>query len=317
MAEENWDDKLEHLKRSRFLYHNDDYFEFLVRNVWCLDNACKIADFGCGFGYIGTKLLPLLPAGSSYTGIDKSVPLLAEGKRIYSELPFQYQFIHSEVYNVPIEDNSFDVTISHAVLMHLKRPVDALNEMIRVTRDGGLVITCDANRNAWNALFYIDRVNTQEVTPLSLFQQMNKDIREKTGIDYNIGIKTPVLMHKVGLKNIGCRISDCVTYLFPSMEAGAKEQLFDALCNEGLALPENFEEIRQEREDRLLSYGIRQKEIDAQLDMEVELDFRNKGDSYYTAFPGLLTWSYRTVKKTAYSEIPTSAKHLYEKFNDY
>ena len=81
------------------------------------------------------------------------------------------------------------------------------------------------------------------------------------------------------------------------MEAEAKKQLHEALCNEGLALPENFKEVRQEREDRLFSYGISQKEIDTQLNMELELDFRNKGDSYHTAFPGLLTWSYGTVEK--------------------
>ena len=297
MVEENWDDKIEYLQRGRFLYHNDDYLEFLVRKVWCLDTPCEIVDFGCGHGYLGTKLLPLLPSGSSYTGLDKSVPLLEEAKRIFSEMPYPYRFIESEVYDVPLEDNSYDVTISHAVLMHLQRPADALNEMIRVTRNGGLVITCDANRNAWSALFYIDDVNHQEVVPLGLPQQLNKDIREKTGIDYNIGIKTPVLMHKAGLKNIGCRISDCVTYLFPSMEPQKKKQLHEALCNEGLALPENFEDTKKQWRDRLSSHGISAKEIETQMSLELKLDFRNKGQSYHTVFPGMLTWSYGTVDK--------------------
>jgi 16S rRNA G1207 methylase RsmC len=33
----------------------------------------KIIDFGCGYGYLGMKLLPLLPKGSTYTGVDKGV----------------------------------------------------------------------------------------------------------------------------------------------------------------------------------------------------------------------------------------------------
>ncbi len=297
MPEENWGDQLDYLLKGRFLYLNDDYFEFLVKKVWQLDKPSSIADFGCGYGYLGLKLLPLLPEGSSYTGFDKSAPLLEEAKRIYSELPYPHRFIESEVYSIPAKDSTFDITASHAVLMHLERAEDALSEMVRVTRDGGMVITCDANRNGFNSLFYTNGINNQEKIPLGLGQQLNKDIREKTGIDYNIGIKTPVLMEKAGLKNIGCRISDRVTYLFPSMEAGEKKRLHEAICNEGLALPEDHPEHMQEQVDRLLGHGVSREEIDSQMALETELDFRNKGDTYHTAFPGLMTWSYGTVEK--------------------
>jgi len=297
MAEENWDNQLEYLRNSRFLYLNDDYLEFLVKKVWHLDNACKIVDFGCVFGYLGIKLLPLLPQGSTYTGIDKSVPLLEEAKRVFAQLPYQHQFIKSEAYSVPLEDNRYDVTVSHAVLMHLQRPVDALNEMIRVTRNGGLIITCNATRNAFNAMLYIDEANTHEATTPALSQQMHRYIREKEGIDYNIGIKTPVLMDKAGLKNIGCRISDCVVCLFPSTEPEQKKRLHEALSNEGLGLPENYEEIKTSIRNRLLSYGISPEIVDAQMGFEVKLDFRHKGKNYHTVFPGLMTWSYGTVEK--------------------
>ena len=297
MAEENWDNQLEYLQQSRFMAHNDDYLEFLVKKVWRLDKPCKVADFGCGFGYLGTKLLPLLPTGSSYTGIDKAPKLLKEARDIYSKMSYTHKFIESEVYKVPMEDNSFDITVSHVVLMHLERPAEALKEMVRVTRNGGLVITCDANRNAWSALFYVDEQNTQEVVPLSLSQQMNKDIREKTGVDYNIGIKTPVLMEKAGLKNIGCRISDCVTCLFPSMDEQKKKRIFEALCKEGLALPENFKEIKKQWQERLLSHGVSSEDIEKQMAFELKLDFRKKGKSYHTVFPEIFTWSYGTVEK--------------------
>jgi ubiquinone/menaquinone biosynthesis C-methylase UbiE len=297
MAEENWNNQLEYLLKSRSLCHNDDYLEFLVKKVWHLSEPCKVADFGCGYGYLGTKLLPLLPAGSSYTGIDKSTSLLEEGKHIFAQMPYSHQFVEAEVYHVPVEDNSFDVTVSHALLMHLKQPADALNEMIRVTRDGGLVITCDANRNAWSALFHVDELNTQETTPLGLFQQMYKDIREKTGIDYNIGIKTPALMEKARLKNIGCRMSDCVIYLSPSMKEPEKTQTFEALCKEGLALPENVGKIKGKWRDRLLGHGVRPEDAERHINNELELDFRNKGKNYHTVFPAVLTWSYGTVEK--------------------
>jgi hypothetical protein len=65
MNQPTWDDKLDYLLNSRFLasgfheylHHNDDYFEFLVRTVWRLDKVSRIVDFGCGFGYLGLKLI--------------------------------------------------------------------------------------------------------------------------------------------------------------------------------------------------------------------------------------------------------------------
>jgi 2-polyprenyl-3-methyl-5-hydroxy-6-metoxy-1,4-benzoquinol methylase len=292
MAEEKWDDKLDYLQKGRFLYHNDDYLEFLVKKVWGLSTAIKIADFGCGYGYMGIKLLPLLTSGSEYTGIDKAVPLLEAADKIYAQMPYPHQFVESEVYQVPFEDNSFDVTVSHAVLMHLEKPIEALKEMIRVTREGGLVITCNANRTAHSALLYIDEVNLLEAVPLGLPQQLNKDIRQKTGIDYDIGIKTPVLMDRAGLKDIGCRISDCAVCLFPTMEESEKKRLFDALCNEGLGSP-----MEPDWDSKMLSHGVNPNDIKAMKDLLVKEDFVNKGLNYHTVFPGMMVWSFGTKTK--------------------
>lgn len=64
-----WDSKIDYLSRTRWLYYNDDYLEFLVKSVWKITSPVRIIDFGCGYGYLGTKLLPLLPEGSTYTGV--------------------------------------------------------------------------------------------------------------------------------------------------------------------------------------------------------------------------------------------------------
>ena len=69
---QEWDSKFEYLRNSRFLYHNDGYLEFLVAKVWKIEKPVKVVDFGCGYGFVGIKLLPLLPKGSTYTGIDSS-----------------------------------------------------------------------------------------------------------------------------------------------------------------------------------------------------------------------------------------------------
>ena len=41
--------------------------------------SADIVGFGCG--YLGVLMMPLLPRGSTYTGIDRSEPLLAEAEK--------------------------------------------------------------------------------------------------------------------------------------------------------------------------------------------------------------------------------------------
>lgn len=67
---EYWNGKRQLVKLWKTLYWNEDYFEFLVRDVWKFDKPIDILDFGCGYGFLGQKFMPLLPVGSSYSGIE-------------------------------------------------------------------------------------------------------------------------------------------------------------------------------------------------------------------------------------------------------
>lgn len=302
---DDWDQDFTRLRDSFALYHNRDYWEFLVRKVWRLDRACRLVDFGCGFGRIGLVLLPLLPEGSTYTGIDTSKVLLARGRELYGAQPYEATFVEADVHKAPFDDDSFDVAVSHTVLMHIPRAEQALAEMIRVTRPGGLVITCDANRNAFNAMFHVDETNEQERTPLELFQTINRTIRRQSGVDYNIGIKTPVLMHKAGLVEVGARISDAVSLLFPPLDTDEKKARYRSMCDEGFGhLPTDEEGIARWRR-RLVDWGVADEDARREIERELDRDFAHKGEEYHTAFPGLLTFSYGRVP----CDTPTDSSH--------
>lgn len=85
MSEYYWDSAIEYLRNTRGLYYNDDYLEFLVKNVWKMNTPINIVDYGCGYGYLGLKLLPLLPKGSTYTGIDKGKDLIMEAREVFDK----------------------------------------------------------------------------------------------------------------------------------------------------------------------------------------------------------------------------------------
>ena len=290
-----WDDAAEYLRQSFVLHHNEDYLEFLVRQVWKLDGICRLGEFGCGSGRMGLQLMPLLAPGSSYTGIDQSAKLVATGRQVWASTPWPAEFHQGSIYETPFADHSFDVTLAHTVLMHVPYPEKALQEMIRVTTPNGLVIACEANRNAHTAMLHIDEVNHQETVPLALFQTMNREIRRQTGVDHNIGAKLPVLMHKAGLKQVQIRVSDTARFLYPPVDTEYKSRLFKAICDQGYGQPRPDDEQRARWKARLVGLGISEQDAEAEIARELDEDFLHKGQHYHTVYAALLTWSFGLV----------------------
>jgi len=279
------------------MYHNQDYWRFLVRDVWRIDQRpTRLADFGCGYGWMGLFLLPMLAPGSEYVGLDRSEPLLARGRALFADLPYAAQLLQADASTTGLPDGQFDVTIAHALLTHLPRPAEALAEMIRVTRDGGLVITCDASHNAINALLHVHETDEQEKTPLALWQAMNAHVRHETGMDRNIGMKTPVLMRQAGLRDVQARVSDAVRLSFPPLDTPEKERLFGAICDDGLAGPADeaaFEHVLA----ALTARGVAAADAAAELRREMANDYRRRGRDFHIVQPGLMTISFGTVSR--------------------
>src|SRR5208282_4390122 len=295
---ETWDNEFDRLREGRRLYHNEDYWRFLVREVWRIDQRpCSIVDFGCGFGWVGLFLLPMLAPGSEYTGLDSSEALLEKGRALFAPLPWRATFLHSDACATPLEDSRFDVAVAHTVMMHLPRAREALAEMIRVTRDGGLVITGDANRNAINALIHVHETDEQDHSPLSVFQAMNASIRRRTGVDYNIGMKMPVLMHQAGLRDVQARISDAVRTVFPPHDTPEKQRAFKSMCDDGLGSCPTDEEGFARDVAFLTARGMAEEDAAAELRREMKNDYRNRGRDYHIVQPGLITLSFGTVSK--------------------
>jgi hypothetical protein len=179
--------------------------------------------------------------------------------------------------------------------------------MIRVTRDGGLVITCEASRNAMNALLHVHETDEQERMPLAMFQAMNATIRRQTGVDYNIGMKMPVLMHQAGLRDVQARISDAVRLLFPPIDTPEKERVFNAVCDDGLGAEPADEESFRRTVAALTARGVREEDAAAELRREMNNDYRHRGRDYHIVQPGLITVSFGTVSKSTAGRIDSPA----------
>jgi len=291
-----WGAKLERLNLTRSHYHNDDYLRFLVDSVWKLHGPRSLVDFGCGSGYLGLKLLPLLRAGSTYTGIDSSPRLLGQARSAFAGAPWETDFVHGDIRDVPFPDDSFDVALSHSALMHLPRPAQGVAEMVRLTRSGGLVIACESNWNGFNAMNHVAELDELEVKDLGFLQRLFARDREVEGKDGNLGVKMPVLLHKAGLIDVDARVSDAVRCCLPPLDTAEKNARYEALRADGLAGTVGKEEARRMRE-RFLKRGFSAEAAEEEIRRAKRLaeQFAGSGRGFHIVSPLVMMFSFGRI----------------------
>lgn len=106
-----------------------------------------VLDVGCGPGTITIDLARVVAPGA-VVGIDRSDDVIGAAAST-DGLPDNVTFSVGDVYHLDAEDDSFDVVHAHQVLQHLSEPVEALREMRRVCRPGGVVAVRDADYEAF------------------------------------------------------------------------------------------------------------------------------------------------------------------------
>ncbi|MCV7031864.1 methyltransferase domain-containing protein [Mycobacterium sherrisii] len=104
-----------------------------------------VLDVGCGPGTITADIAALVMPGS-VTAIDQSADVLddarAEARRRNLS---NVSFAVADVDRLDVPDDAFDVVHAHQVLQHVTDPVQALREMRRVCKPGGIVAARDAD----------------------------------------------------------------------------------------------------------------------------------------------------------------------------
>lgn len=99
----------------------------------------SLLDAGSGSGTISVSFAKLIPQGF-VTGIDLNPNILPRARAVADIAGVNnIQFQQGSIYELPFADETFDITFCHQVLIHIANPWDALREMLRVTKRGGVV----------------------------------------------------------------------------------------------------------------------------------------------------------------------------------
>lgn len=124
----------------------------------------KIADVGCGAGFLVRKLAYSLK-NNHIIGFDVSNYSIKSAKKNCQKLK-NVSFYKASVEMLPAEDNTFDLVICKDSFHHFIDPVRSIYEMLRITRKGGVVYLQDLKRDM--PLYLIKRT----YPPKTIFQKI-------------------------------------------------------------------------------------------------------------------------------------------------
>jgi len=245
----------EHLDSSRrFMWSPEDLPR--LASLLELRSGMRIADFGCGWGFLGHLLLPLISPGGRVDGFELQDELIKRGRERIAEAGHGGRIVLQQADITALDEvqnDLYDLAICQTVLMHLSRPELALREMSRVVKPGGLVVAIEPDLLAASAS---RRDSQREVDFDHLRTRLLVDTYamegcEQTGAgDYRIASKLPLLMSEAGLREPRLWFNpmahqcsppyreqkdDYAAYLLDHYESGAAEEfestwkmLFDA-----------------------------------------------------------------------------------------
>ncbi|MFD5112380.1 class I SAM-dependent methyltransferase [Streptomyces sp. NPDC058391] len=169
-----------------------------------------VLDVGCGPGTITADLAALVSPGV-VTAIDAAADILDQARRTADAAGVDtIRFAVADVHALDFPDDSFDVVHAHQVLQHVGDPVQALREMRRVCRPGGVVAARDADYGAF-AWF-------PEVPVLDGWQELYRQVARANGGEPDAGRRLLSWARQAGFTGI---TATATTWCFATTEERA------------------------------------------------------------------------------------------------
>ena len=235
----------EHFGEQRDFWWNRDFLDLMAVR-WRLGEASSLADIGCGLCHWSRLLYGYLKKPARFAAVDREQRWITEAREKFQNKfpevpPEQFSFVVGDATSIPLPSDAFEVVTCQTVLMHLDRPMDALQEMVRVLKPGGLLICAEPN-NLWNYLAFTSLTANEPVEAITRrfefwLRYHRGKLIEGQG-NHCIGDLLPGYFQQAGLRAIAVHQTDRAAALFPPYET-----------------PEQKVLIRQELESRQSAKG--------------------------------------------------------------
>ena len=108
-----------------------------------LQSGEKVLDAGCGLGDDLLEMAELVGIHGFAAGVDKSESLIAEARQRARSRGVIAQLQSADAEHLPWDSNHFDACRADRLLQHVCNPRLVLDEMLRVSKPGGLIVVTD------------------------------------------------------------------------------------------------------------------------------------------------------------------------------
>lgn len=217
---------------SRNHWYNPDFLELLAKR-WELGKHRKLLDIGAGLCHWSKLLTSFLAKPAEVIALDFDPKWVTQKE---NHLPFfekentTFDYLQSDAHSLPFPDDFFDVVTCQTVLIHLEDPEQALNEMKRVVRPGGIVICAEPN-NRVQFLLQDSLTRNEDVeatlqrVKAGLDLEMNKKLTGNG--DDSFGDLLAGTMNRLGFHQIQSYLNDKLVPLFPPYATKAQQSMIN------------------------------------------------------------------------------------------
>ncbi len=156
-----------------------------------------VLDCGCGPGGITVGLAEAVAPGE-VVGIDLAESQLEQARaHARKQEVSNIRFDVANVYELPYPDNTFDAVFAHHVFIHLAHPMEALKEMHRVLKPGGVSAVREIGFGGW--MMYSPKYEDFMRQFNSIWEQYG---RTTSGGEVTIGRRLRALFNQAGFKDV-------------------------------------------------------------------------------------------------------------------
>lgn len=106
------------------------------------------ADIGAGTGFITEGLIK---KGLNVIAVDRSEEMLAEMRRKFAD-PDGIEYHVGEAEDLPIPNETVDYVFANMYLHHVESPMEAIREMVRILKPGGMLVVTDLDEHNFDFL---------------------------------------------------------------------------------------------------------------------------------------------------------------------
>lgn len=168
--------------QAKLLYGGQSFIEPYLKP------GIRVLEVGCGTGFMASLAAK---KSAEVVGVDSDSNRIEKARALYRDTQKNLILKVADANRLPFPDDSFDLSYSRFVLMHVRDPILAIREMARVTRPGGCLVIHEGIHNALWLRPYQPNFETLFGTWKTLMEEKKQD--------HSLGLRLFEYFHTIGL----------------------------------------------------------------------------------------------------------------------